>query len=101
MRLPRGTFGISAVVGVLIAAGCAGGAVAGSSGTGGSSQLRAPRPVRTLRPVRRPHRRRTSGARRPVPILMYHDIGPVPAGEPYPELFTAPAVFRTELRALA
>jgi peptidoglycan/xylan/chitin deacetylase (PgdA/CDA1 family) len=32
---------------------------------------------------------------------MYHDVGRAPAGEPYPELFTSPSIFRAQLRALA
>ena len=36
----------------------------------------------------------------PVPILMYHVIGPVPAGARLPSLFVAPSRFATHVRAL-
>ena len=36
----------------------------------------------------------------PVPILMYHVIGPVPAGARLPSLFVAPRRFATHVRAL-
>ena len=36
----------------------------------------------------------------PVPILMYHVIGPVPAGARLPSLFVGPSRFATQVRAL-
>jgi len=38
---------------------------------------------------------------RPVPILMYHVLSPPPANAPYPELYVAPAAFRSEVAWLA
>jgi len=45
-------------------------------------------------PIRGPHNR-------PVPILMYHVIGPVPPGAPLPELYVSRADFAGQLRWLA
>jgi peptidoglycan/xylan/chitin deacetylase (PgdA/CDA1 family) len=42
-----------------------------------------------------------AGHSRPVPILMYHVIAPLPAGAPYPELYVKPADFRAQMRWLA
>jgi peptidoglycan/xylan/chitin deacetylase (PgdA/CDA1 family) len=36
----------------------------------------------------------------PVPILMYHVIGDVPAGAPYPELWVSPELFAQQMQAL-
>jgi peptidoglycan/xylan/chitin deacetylase (PgdA/CDA1 family) len=63
-------------------------------------------PVASLpRPVARLHARPTrAGLRAPrtlaVPILMYHVVGPVPAGEPYPGLFVSKPAFVAQLRYL-
>jgi peptidoglycan/xylan/chitin deacetylase (PgdA/CDA1 family) len=39
--------------------------------------------------------------RTPVPVLMYHAIGPPPVGAPFPELFVAASLFRAQVAALA
>ncbi len=63
-------------------------------------------PVASLpRPIARLHARPTrvvlGGPRTlAVPILMYHVIGPVPAGEPYPGLFVSKPAFVAQLRYL-
>ena len=48
--------------------------------------------------ARAPAAQRPSSA--PVPILLYHVIGPVPAGARLPSLFVAPSRFATHVRAL-
>jgi peptidoglycan/xylan/chitin deacetylase (PgdA/CDA1 family) len=52
-------------------------------------------------PVPIPLPPRLGRARTPVPVLLYHAIGNPPPGAPYPELFTPPEAFRTQMRALA
>jgi peptidoglycan/xylan/chitin deacetylase (PgdA/CDA1 family) len=75
---------------------------------GGARGAAGARPVRTRPmvpadtpvpvPLPPPRFRRV---RTPVPVLMYHAIGNPPPGAPYPLLYTAPAAFRAQMRALA
>ena len=63
------------------------------SSTPSTTVARGARPPRPP-PIRGPHNR-------PVPILMYHVIGPVPPGAPFPELYVSRADFAGQLRWLA
>src|SRR5436305_3667247 len=79
------------VTAALPPAGCGGTTVIN---TPGPVQPRPPRAVRAARPDR------LTGARRAVPILMYHDVARPPRGAPYPLLYEPPARFRAQLLAL-
>lgn len=89
------------VLGGLILALCAGAAVAYLSTRGHESAAR-PTPVSSapekhqspLPRIRGPHNR-------PVPILMYHEIGPTPAGAAFPGLYVSRTEFTAQLRWLA
>jgi len=50
--------------------------------------------------ARAPEAQATEQVRQPVPILMYHVIGPAPTGARLPALFVRPAHFAAQLRAL-
>src|SRR5215813_3578218 len=58
-----------------------------------SSSLQ-PKPKPHLRPLARPHDR-------PVPILMYHVVGPTPPGAALPGLYVSRSDFTSQLRWLA
>lgn len=72
--------------------------------TGGGSQpaRSTARGATRTAPKREPRPPRPRGPHdRPVPILMYHVIGPRPAGAPLPELYVSRTDFARELRWLA
>jgi peptidoglycan/xylan/chitin deacetylase (PgdA/CDA1 family) len=58
--------------------------------------------VTTTPPPTKPHRRRISGPHnRPVPILMYHVVGPRPRAAAFPDLYVSRRDFASQLRWLA
>jgi peptidoglycan/xylan/chitin deacetylase (PgdA/CDA1 family) len=93
---------------LVLAALCAGGAAEVDAIEDGAHAAARTRPARSgpmvpgdrpvAVPLPRPHFRRV---RTPVPILMYHAVGIPPTGAPFPELFTAPTAFRSQMHALA
>ncbi|HET7856064.1 MAG TPA: polysaccharide deacetylase family protein [Gaiellaceae bacterium] len=65
-----------------------------SAAAGGSTPSEQPQTREQARPLAGPHNR-------PVPILMYHEIGPTPPGAALPDLYLSRADFASQLRWLA